>query len=111
MQCPREEPGLLGRAVLKQQHRVLDRHESVLRALFLLVDAILGGRVITLTLISNSRVDGLWMMPVSSSENFFCALALYSSTDLKPCFIAIAGVNLVRVSLSPVKSNREEEEE
>lgn len=90
-----EEACLLGRAVLEQHHRVFDGHEAVVRALLPPVsDTAWEQSKEELTLTNSSLVDGLWMMPVSSSENFFCALALYSSTESNPCFTAMAGDSL-----------------
>lgn len=47
---------------------------------------------------SNNLVEGFLIIPVSSNENFFWAFALYSSTDLKPCFMAMAGDSLEHFS-------------
>ncbi len=93
-------PSFLRRSIFEQHHGILDGHEAIqgtlhgLSELIRLRGSLPTGTVMKRTLMRRSRVDGFWMIPVSSSENFFCTPALYSSTVLKPCFAAMAGVNL-----------------
>ncbi len=75
--------------MVEKQQRIFDRHETVMRPLQVQGSATdssphwshsCSDCGVELTLISKSRVDSFWTMPVSTSEKVFCDFSLNSWT-------------------------------